>query len=347
MTGLASCITKVIVDEYGHRAFLERVADPFWFQAFGCVLGFDWHSSGVTTVTGGALKEALSVEEHGIALAGGKGKASKRTLEDLDVIGKEADLGEDQVKALKYSSRMCAKVDNAALQDGHQLYYHVILVTGDGDWTIVQQGLDGDTGFARRYHWLSDSFDDLVLEPHKGIVGEKAPAVLDMTARESAECQRASVDLVNDGANRIKAMMREPVVRSQATLDEFLPTDQRPALLTMPQRINWNVLRQVYDFRPSNYEELLSFKGVGPATVRALALVAEVVHGAGPSYKDPVKFSFAVGGKDGVPYPVDRKAMDESISILRRAIEESRAGDKDRLRSIERLRSFVPQDFEW
>jgi len=345
MTKLASCIVKVIVDEYGTPALLEKVSDPYWFQAFGCVLGFDWHSSGLTTVTGGAMKEALNFDDHGLAVAGGKGRASRKTIQDLEAIGAKADLGTQGVQGLQWSSRMCAKVDSAALQDGHQLYYHIMLVASDGEWAVVQQGLDDSTGYARRYHWLSDGLDSYIVEPHEGIIGERRPLVLDMTAKASIPCQRASVDLVNDGPNRLMSMLKEPVMKKQSTLEEFLPPSERPALLTMPKSINWNLVRQLYEFHPKGYEDLLAFKGVGPSTVRALALISEVVHGTPPSFRDPVKFSFAVGGKDGVPFPVDRKAYDRSIDVLREGIEDSRAGDNEKLDAVKRLRAFVPADY--
>jgi hypothetical protein len=352
MKKLAKEIVTIVVDEYGRTEFLKRISDPFWFQAFGCVLGYDWHSSGVTTVVTGVLKEAVVPEEHGIAVCGGKGKASRQTPLEIEAIGEKFSFSSNNIEALRYASKMSAKVDNTAVQAGYQLYHHAFFVTEDGKWAVVQQGMCPQDRTARRYHWLSENVQSFVVEPHDAVVGDaRHETVLDMTAKESEGCRKTSVDIAKERSEKIMRMVMPSNPAFQKSLQDWLPKTTDPTgkklhieVLSMPRSINWKALKEVYEFQPTNYEELLSFKGVGPATVRGLALVAELVYGEKPSWKDPVKYSFAYGGKDGVPYPVNRKAMDESIRMLRQAIQEAKIGDKEKIHSMQRLRRFVPSD---
>ncbi|MGD0160527.1 MAG: DUF763 domain-containing protein [Candidatus Bathyarchaeia archaeon] len=352
MQKMAKEIVTIIVDEYGSDEFLRRVSDPFWFQALGCVLGYDWHSSGVTTVLTGILKQAVSSQQHGMAVCGGKGRASRRAPAEIETVGEEFGFSDDDVKALRHASKMSAKVDNVAVQAGYQLYHHAFFIANSGKWAVVQQGMCTEDRTARRYHWLSDDVRSFVVEPHTAVVGEvKRETVLDMTAKESEGSRKASVDLVKEEPKRLMRMVQSVRPEFQKSLGEWLPENGDPkwkecpfCSLSMPKNINWDTLRSVYEFQPSNYEELLGFKGVGPATVRGLALVAEMIYGEKPSWKDPVKYSFAYGGKDGVPRPVDRRAMDESIQILKRAVESAKIGDKEKIRSLQTLRRFVPQN---
>jgi hypothetical protein len=347
MRKLASQIVALILDEYGIDDFLMRVSDPFWFQALGCVLGYDWHSSGVTTVLTGVLKEAIVPEEHGIAVCGGKGRTSRQTPLEIENVGEKFGFSECDISNLSRASKMSAKVDNTAVQAGYQLYHHAFFVTEDRKWAVVQQGMCTQDRTARRYHWLSENLNSFVVEPHSAIVGDaKRESALDMTAKESENCRKVSVDLVNEPTERI---MRMIVPTRQRMLDEWLhfsandPTKKpEVAFLSMPVNINWKAMRNAYEFQPKDYEEFLALKGIGPAAVRGLALIAELVYGAKPSWKDPVKYSFAYGGKDGVPFPVDRKAMDESIQMLRETVEASRIGDKEKMWSLQRLRKLVP-----
>ncbi len=348
MRKLAEGIADVMVDEYGAERFLQRLSDPFWFQAFGCVLAYDWHSSGVTTVVTGVLKNALSPQRHGIAVCGGKGKTSRKTPGDIEAACEAFDFPQSTIDELIYSSRMAAKVDNAAVQAGYQLYHHAFLVTSDAKWAVVQQGLSEQERSARRYHWLSDNTRSFVVEPHTAVVGTKHSQVLNMVADKSEKARNASVDAAKEPPKKLIRLI-ESASRSpdQSSLAQWLPASQDPwrmtqTALNMPRNINWDTLERLYDFQPDNYEELLAVKGVGPATVRGLALVAELVYGEEPSWEDPVKFSFAYGGKDGVPYPVNRQAMDESISILRDAVSRANVGDSEKLQSLQRLRSYVP-----
>ena len=351
MQKLAKEMVTVIVEEFGQEEFLRRISDPFWFQALGCVLGYDWHSSGVTTVLTGVLKNAINPAELGLAVCGGKGKASLQAPVEISRLGEKIGFSTDKIDSLRYASRMSAKVDNTAIQAGYPLYHHAFFVTERGKWAVVQQGMSVKDRTARRYHWLQEGFskDNFVYEPHEAIVGDtRREVVLDLTARGSEECRKTSVDLSREKPRKFKRLLKSVRPVWQKSLLEWMPEledkDYAVSVLSMPRRVNWRALREAYEFQPKNYEELLNIKGIGPATVRGLALVSEIIYGKAPSWKDPVKFSFAYGGKDGVPYPVDRKAMDESIQILQKVIHGSRLGNKEKRGSLERLRQLVPGD---
>jgi hypothetical protein len=350
MRKLAKEIANIMVDEYDAGAFLKRLSDPYWFQALGCVLGYDWHSSGVTTVVTGVLKQALTPEEHGMAICGGKGRTSRKTPEEIADVGEKFGFSEDRIEALKYTSRMTAKVDNTAIQAGYQLYHHAFAITEDKKWAVIQQGMSDEDRSARRYHWLSDTITSLIVEPHNAVVGDvKQQKALNMTAKTSEGARRASVDVAKEPPRKVLHLFEAARPLHQKSLQEWLPkAEVDPWLrsveaLNMPRSISWETMTRMYEFQPRNYEELLSLGGVGPATVRGLALVAELIYGEKPCWEDPVKFCFAYGGKDGVPFPVDRCAMDESIQVLRRAVEAVKLGEKEKLRSLRRLRRFVPE----
>jgi hypothetical protein len=351
MRKLAKEVAGIMIDEHGTDTFLTRLSDPYWFQALGCVLAYDWHSSGVTTVLTGVLKQALSPEEHGMAVCGGKGRTSRKTPAEIAEIGAEFGFSEDQIQALTYTSRMTAKVDSTAIQAGYQLYHHAFLLTEGGKWAVIQQGMSAEDRTARRYHWLSDATSSLIVEPHNAIVGDaKREKALNMTAKASGGARNASVDIAKEPPAKVMRLFEAARPLHQKSLQEWLPKAeadpwrQSVEALNMPRNISWKTMRRVYEFQPRNYEELLSVRGVGPATVRGLALVAELIYGEKASWADPVKFSFAFGGKDGVPFPVDRRAMDESIQVLRQAVEAAKVGEKEKLRSLQRLRRFVPEN---
>ena len=351
MRKLAKEVAGSMIDEHGTDKFLMRLSDPYWFQAFGCILAYDWHSSGVTTVLTGVLKQALSPEEHGMAVCGGKGKASRKTPSEIAEIGEKFGFSEDQIQALTYTSKMTAKVDSTAIQAGYQLYHHAFVLTERDKWAVIQQGMSAKDHSARRYHWLSDSTADLIVEPHSAIVGDsKREKALNMTAKTSEGARNASVDIAKEPTAKVMRLFEATRPLYQKSLQEWLPKAEADPWrrsveeLNLPRNISWKTMRQVYEFQPKNYEELLSVKGVGPATVRGLALVAELIYGEKASWADPVKFSFAYGGKDGVPFPVDRIAMDESIQVLRNAVEAAKVSKKEKLRSLQRLRRFVPED---
>ncbi|MGB7639097.1 MAG: DUF763 domain-containing protein [Nitrososphaeraceae archaeon] len=345
MIALSYAISKVIVDEYGKHEFLKRLADPLWFQAFGCVLGFDWHSSGVTTVVTGVLKQSLKEDVHGISITGGKGKKSTETKNDIPRLAeKHYNLSSAKIDNLLYASKMAAKIDNAAVQDGYTLYHHVILFDGEGNWTVVQQGMNAQDKMARRYHWISDNLKSFVSEPHAGIISKcKIPNTLNMTSVDSEENRKLCVELATGNIDNLKSSIYKIATknkrREEKTLDDWTPNnldskhivnnnnnDGLTERYEMPNRLDWNVFRRIYDIQPQNYEQLISVSGVGPGAIRALSLIGEIIFGTKASWQDPVKYNFAHGGKDGVPYPIARKTYDKSIRYLSSAIEGAEIG---------------------
>jgi len=343
MVELAREITEIIVDEYGNKTFLERISDPYWFQSFACVLGFDWHSSGTTTVTLGALKEAIKSSElkEEIFIAGGKGSASRKVPNEIEEFCKRINLSDRKIEELVKSSRLSAKVDNSALQDGFQLYHHSFIFTKDARWTVIQQGMNEKTGYARRYHWLSDrleSFKDFVSEPHKAIVCDVRVKALNMTAKEAEEARKASVDLVKDPVHLERELQE---ISGKKTLLHFsMPREHFPKIKEN-LKVNFKALKQAYEEQPKSYEELLMIKGIGKETIKALALISNLVYGSRLSWKDPCKYAFAHGGKDGWPYPVNKRRYDKSIEILRDAIKNAKLGRKEKLQALKRLKDFI------
>jgi hypothetical protein len=331
MAQLAPAIAEVIVLEQGRSAFLERLSDPYWFQAFGCVLGFDWHSSGVTTTVCGALKEGLASRssELGIFVAGGKGKASRRTPYELLEFGNR--LGMDGAR-VAYNSRLSAKVDSAAIQDGFGIYHHSFFLTSEGEWAVVQQGMRDNDSTARRYHWLGSNVRDFVNEPHTAIASEaRSDTVLNMVANESAPARDASAEFARQdprAVDREIARVITMALPSRHWVD--IERDINPAHLR-------KVLVSTYEAAPKSFEDVLAVPGVGPKAVRALALVADVVYGSPASMRDPARFSFAHGGKDGHPYPVNRAVYDHSVEYLREAVNKARIGQTDKLQALKRL----------
>ena len=329
MTQLAREITLVVVEEFGPQEMLRKLSDPFWFQAFGCVLGFDWHSSGVTTTVCGALKEGLRDVggDAGIFVAGGKGRTSRKTPEELLALGDR--LGLDPAPLI-YSSRMAAKVDSAALQDGYQLYHHTFVLTADGAWCVIQQGMNTDTRWARRYHWLSSTVSDFVCEPHEAVCCDERGEVLNLVAGESEETRRVSALLAAAGPAKVVSDLERLQTLTLPHRHHVLLDDVNPARLS-------KILLKTYEEQPQDFEALLGMEGVGAKTVRALALVSELVYGAPASARDPVRYSFAHGGKDGHPYPVDRETYDRSIEVLRKALGRAKMGQRDRVEALRRL----------
>ena len=348
MQKLAKEMATIIVDEYGVDMFLQRVSDPFWFQALGCVLGYDWHSSGVTTVLTGILKNAINSRELGLSVCGGKGKTSRKTPAEIEFLGEKYNFSSSKIDELLYSSRMSAKVDTAAVQVGYPLYHHAFFVTENGTWAVVQQGINTVDRSARRYHWLSKHVKDFVVEPHDAVVGDKKQeAALDMTAKASEGCRKASTDIAKEEPKKLKKLILSVRPVHQRSLQEWIPQPLGNVCeldaFSMPRNLDWNAIKRAYDFQPKNYEELLGIRGIGPAAVRALALISDLIYGEKPCWEDPVKYSFCVGGKDGVPYPVDKPTYDETVEILENAIKQAKVGDKDRLDAVKRLRILVNQ----
>lgn len=349
MTELARSITEIIVYEYGAEEFLKRLADPFFFQSFGCVLSFDWHSSGLTTTVCGALKEGLRDLEKdlGIFVCGGKGKTSRKTPEEIYQITNRYSLNANR---LIYASKMSAKVDNSALQDGYQLYHHTFFFTKDGKWAVVQQGMNPFSSWARRYHWLSFDFEDVhkisdrgkkvqkqkeksfVCEPHSGIATEqKEKKVLNMVAKNSDKAREVSTS--------ISCEKPEKNIKSFKKIIAFSMPYEHEIKEMRPENLK-KILLKTYEKKPKNFEKLLAIKGVGPKTIRALSLISDLIYGAKPSYKDPAKYSFAHGGKDSYPYPINEKQYDKSIEILKTAVQHSKIGRREKLDALRRLTNF-------
>jgi len=348
MVKLARGITEAVLYEYSQEEFIRRVSDPYWFQALSCVIGFDWHSSGTTTTTCGALKTALNPEEHGILIAGGKGRASRKTPHEIANAGDLFGLSSHKVDQLVYSSKLSAKIDNSCIQDGYQLYHHVFFLTETAEWAVVQQGMNEATKYARRYHWLHDGVVDFVEEPHQGICCDHRVAeTLDMTAQKSRNTRQTSLDLILDNPDHLKKYFsKKPFFeKEQTTLDcyskELTLPPHHPVLDIDISPREFEVLKNAWELQPGNYKELVSLKGMGPKKIRALALISDLIYGDRPSWEDPVKYSFTHGGKDGYPYPVDREVYDHSIKTLREALEQARLEKKDLYHALRRLEGLV------
>ena len=339
MTKLSREIVSLMVMEFGTEEVLAKLSDPYWFQALGCVLGFDWHSSGVTTTVCGAIKEGLKglEGELGLYVAGGKGKVSRKTPEQICVHVEKGSVDIDPAK-LVYASRMSAKVDNTAVQDGYQLYHHVFAFDRSGNWAVIQQEMNDDNGWARRYHWLSSGVTDFVCEPHAAICSDsKGQLTLNMVAGEAGDSRQTSAELANQP---VEKLIKEVKRLQELTLPrhhEVLISDLKPKSLE-------KTLLKAYERQPGNFQELLETQGVGPKSIRALAMIADIVYGSTACTRDPAKFSFAHGGKDGHPYPVDKKLYDRSISTIKKAVEKAKVGDMEKVEAIRRLGRFYEID---
>jgi len=336
MARLARAIGVHIIQEGGPEEFLRRLSDPFWFQAFGCVLGFDWHSSGVTTTVCGALKEGLAPArgELGLAVCGGKGARGRRTPDEIDSFASQLALAS---APLAYASRMAAKVDSSAVQSGHAIYHHSFFFARSGAWAVVQQGMNAEAGTARRYHWLGEGVRCFVEEPHAAVCADSREEVLNMVAREAAGARKRSAELarldpggwVAEAASRLRALGSE----RRLVMPErhwISPEDFSSARLR-------RVLEVARERSPAGFEELLGLPGVGAKTVRALALASELIYGEPVSFRDPARFSFAHGGKDGHPFPVDRAAYDRTIAFLGETVNKARLAWTEKRDALRRL----------
>ncbi len=336
MTQLAREVSELVVLEHGTGGFLKRVSDPFWFQSLGCVLGFDWHSSGLTTTTCGAIKEGLKgrEEELGFFVAGGKGAASRKTPDEIAVWGSRTGVDADR---LIDASRTSAKVDSAAVQDGYQIYHHVFLFDRAGEWAVVQQGMNESNGMARRYHWLSSGVSDFVCEPHNAVCCDRRGETLNLVAEKSTPARRTSAELALRSPDDLTAELRRLQSLALPRRHEIILADIAPTRLA-------RIFVKTYEAQPETFRDLLRLPGVGAKTIRALSLISELVYGAAPSYEDPARFSFAHGGKDGIPYPVDRPLYDQTIDLLGRAIRRAKLGQKAELDALRRLDRFFGTD---
>ncbi len=339
MGKLGLAIIEAICVEYGKAEVLKRLSDPFWFQSLGCVMGMDWHSSGITTSVMGALKRSINprAKELGIFICGGKGKASRQTPNELLRVGDRTGLDGD---FLVRCSKLSAKVDNTAVQDGFQLYLHNFIVTDAGDWAVVQQGMSPNNGLARRYHWHSSSLSSFVQEPHTAICGTNQGQILNMVAKEAAPTR-----------DSILAMKHETPVNLMSEVQKLvMPAHHDVKISDVNLKRLGAVLWLAHEKQPKDFEELLLLEGLGPRTLQSLTLVSEVIYGTPSRFKDPARFSFAHGGKDGHPFPVPLNVYDETISTLKVAIDKAKIGNTDRQQAIKSLselamkaeKNFIP-----
>jgi len=330
MTQLGTAIAEAIIRDYGTSMFLSRLSDPFWFQALGSVMGMDWHSSGITTSVMGALKRGLTPHagELGLYICGGRGRFSRNTPQELRAIANRRGFDGE---ALVRISRLTARIDNNAIADGFQIYLHSFIVTANGEWAVVQQGLNNDSGMARRYHWHSVSVRDFVDAPHSAIVGENQGTIMNLVDAQAKPAQDALLRITRDNP--------EATLKDARHLQ--LPARHEVRAMDIDVKRLGAVLALAYDRELHDFAELLLLEKLGPRTLQSLALIAEVVHGTPSRFDDPARFSFAHGGKDRHPFPVPLKTYDESLNYLRTSLDRAKLGDREKLDGFRRLNQFV------
>ncbi|MBD0277450.1 MAG: DUF763 domain-containing protein [Flavisolibacter sp.] len=341
MAKLGLAITEAIISEYGQEAFLRRMSDPFWFQSFGAVMGMDWHSSGITTSVLGALKKSINphAKELGIYICGGKGKFSKDAPKELVLVGEQTGLNGDELVRI---SKLSAKVDNTAVQDGFQLYIHNFIVSNKGQWTVVQQGMREGDALARRYHWHSENLTSFVEEPHTAVYGTNQGLILNLTATEAAITRDAVVSLTKE----------QPEKMMQEIQHLVMPVHHDVRGKDIDLRRLGTVLWLAHEKEPKDFEELLLLQGIGPRTMQSLALVSEVIHGTPSRFKDPARFSMAHGGKDSHPFPVPTKTFDDVIQTLHKAVQKAKIGQTEKAEALKKIheiarraeKDFTPTD---
>jgi len=338
MTLLGGAIIEAIVVEQGKSMVLKRLSDPLWFQALGCVLGMDWHSSGITTSVMGALKRAVNplARDLGIYICGGRGKHSRKTPDELLVVAQKTGLNGNE---LVRSSKLAAKVDNTAVQDGFQLYLHNFIVTDEGEWAIVQQGLNDLSGMARRCHWHSQQFQSFISEPHSGVTGVNQGLILNLTDNKAQITRDSLLGISREQPDRMMKEIRSIVMPGHHDVRESdVDLKRLGAVLTL-----------AHETEVKNFEDLLLLQGLGPRTLQSLTLVSEVIYGTPSRFTDPARFSFAHGGKDGHPFPVPLKVYDETISTLKDAVSRAKVGSTDKQKAIQQLSKLaldVESNFE-
>lgn len=333
MASMSRIVTEALVVEYGRDELLRRLANPFWFQSFGAVMGMDWHSSGMTTSVLSALRRGLDPIAHelGLYICGGRGRASRATPSQLLEVGEQTGLDGDR---LARTSRLVASVDSSALQDGYQLYLHGFIVTADGKWTVIQQGMNDDTGLARRYHWLSEGLRSFVEEPHSALEGPSENRIFNLTDRRAGGSRDAQLALVRDGADRFVREF-ELIRADEPVLSMPQHHDVRPSDVRLP-RLH-AAIAAAERAAPHDFADLLLVPGVGPRTVEAIALVAEVMFGAPSRFDDPARFAVAHGGKDGHPFPVPLDVFDHTLGVLKSAVSQAKLGNGERMAALKRL----------
>lgn len=341
MAQLSRPIVEAIILEFGKEELLKRLSDPLWFQSFGAVLGMDWHSSGITTSVVGALKRAINPISHeiGVYICGGRGKHSRKTPQELMQVADQTGLDGHY---LVRSSRLSAKVDNTAIQDGFQIYLHSFIVTREGDWTVIQQGLNGESGYARRYHWHSKAFESFVNDPHTSIFGKQQGLILNLTDTKADSTRNKLVEFCQ--------------IHPEKALNEVrkihMPQHHDVKAKDVNLKRLGSIIALAHEKDPQDFEELLLLNGMGPRTLQSLTLVSEVIYGTPSRFEDPARYSFAHGGKDGHPFPVPTKVYDNTINTLKSAVEKAKIGDKDKQQAIKKLhhmalnieQNFLPND---
>lgn len=341
MSLLGGAIAEAIIIEYGRVALLQRLSDPFWFQSLGCVLGMDWHSSGITTSVMNALKKAINnrSSELGIYICGGRGKSSRQTPQELLEVANKTGLNGNE---LVRNSKLSAKVDNTAVQDGYQLYLHSFVVTKEGDWAVIQQGMNPDNRMARRYHWLSSSLKSFMEEPHTSVCGKNQGQILNLTDKLATPTKNAIIELTKESPNRLMREISIILPKHHEVKEKDVNLKRLGAALVLAHETN-----------VSDIESLVLLEGIGPRTLQSLTLVSEVIHGTPSRFSDPARFSFAHGGKDGHPFPVPTRVYDETIHIFDKAIHKAKLGDKDKSEALKNLskisqkieKNFTPNKF--
>lgn len=341
MALLGGAIVEAIVLQYGKGEVLRRLSDPCWFQALGCVMGMDWHSSGITTSVMGALKKSVNPMsgELGIYICGGKGRHSRETPAELQVIAEHTGLPGD---LLVRSSKLSAKVDNTAVQDGFQIYLHSFVVSDAGEWAVIQQGMNDASGMARRYHWHSATLPSFTETPHTFIYGQNQGQILNLTDKGATPAKSGLLQMVQEGPDRMLPEIRKLV----------MPSHHDVRAMDVDLKRLGSVLAVAHERELHDFESLLLLEGVGPRTIQSLTLVSEVIYGTPSRFTDPARFSFAHGGKDGHPFPVPTKVYDETIQVLRSAVDKSKLGQTDKQEAIRKLsvlsekleKDFIPNE---
>ncbi|RYD71915.1 MAG: DUF763 domain-containing protein [Sphingobacteriales bacterium] len=332
MAKLGLAIIESILAEFGKAEVIRRLSNPFWFQSLGAVMGMDWHSSGITTSVMGALKKSINPlsNELGIYICGGKGKFSRETPNELLRIADKTGLnGTELVRA----SKLSAKVDNTAIQDGFQLYLHSFILSSDGDWTVVQQGMSDATSTARRYHWHSENLKSFIEEPHSGVCGVNQGKILNLTANDASETRKCILSITDERPNKMIAEIQKFV----------LPKHHDVKAKDVDLKRLGSILWLAQEKKPSDFEELLMLEGMGPRTLQSMALVSEVIYGTPSRFSDPARYSFANGGKDGHPFPVPVNVYDETIRVLQKAVETAKIGNTDKKEAIKSLHQIAKQ----
>lgn len=343
---LSGPIMAALVNEFGTEKTIKRFSDPLWFNCYACTVGFEWQFSGLTTVPLMATKEALEKENIGVRIVGGKGKKSK-AMNEIAKVGEELNIRTKEAEQIEHASRLTCKVDTCELQDNHQLYFHSMILDEKGNFITINQKMNVDRGTVRRFHWIPNP-KQFVEEPYNAAIGKKENSVIDLTSKNSRECRNTITDIVKDTKpeNLHKTILSLDKKITQSKIIEFagMKIAKMPYHLQIPKRLSLGALKNAHELSSKNFESLLGVIGIGPATIRGLVYVSDLIYGTSSSFKDPIKYTFAFGTKAGIPYPVEKKAMIEVSEILHAAIENAKLGNKEKLDALRRLKDFLPDN---